>query len=152
MKREDIRLSEHFTIGEAEVTHTGMPNVLPAEYLPNAKRLAVMFLEPIRELMGDLPIHINSFYRSEAVNRALPNSSKTSAHLEARAADIWIKGVPPRDLFDAIRKTTLDYDQLILEPSWVHIGISSEGEEPRRMDLQAVVDSVTGRVGYRRVW
>lgn len=152
MKREEIKLSEHFWLWEAEATDTGLPNTLPTEYLPNAKRMAIMFLEPIRELMGDNPININSLYRTEAVNRALPGSSKTSAHLEARACDFKIKGFTPRQIFDAVRKTTLDYDQLILEPSWVHIGIAEEGKEPRRMDLQATIDPMTGKAGYRRIW
>ena len=53
----------------------------------------VVLLQCIREHFGK-PVHITSGYRTAAYNATLPNASKNSQHIQGRAADFWVEGVP----------------------------------------------------------
>jgi putative chitinase len=128
------QLSPHFSLAELTRTDTGYENECPIALAGNLCRLAET-LEGIRELL-DCPLHINSGYRSYFVNRAV-NGVKNSAHLNARAADFVPVGMPIAEAFERIRKSGVVFDQLILEPSWIHVGISCRMEKPRHECLTA---------------
>lgn len=53
----------------------------------------VVLLQCIREHFGK-PVHITSGYRTAAYNATLPGASKNSQHIQGRAADFWVEGVP----------------------------------------------------------
>ena len=82
------------------------------------------------------PIHINSAYRSPAVN-ALVGSRPTSYHIKGLAADIVCPSFgTPRDIVNAIIKSDIRYDQIIWEyNNWCHIGFASAGMVPRKQQL-----------------
>jgi len=135
-----MRLSEHFTLDELTVTSTGLPNNPDRRSLVGLTRLCYVLLEPIRELAAG-SVHVNSGYRSEAVNRAV-GGSETSRHRSGAAADIWWKDdvyVSMADLcqysFDAF---PLDFDQIIHYPpefhrtERLHVGLALIGQDPRR--------------------
>ena len=128
------QVSQHFSLDELTKTETGLANDPGLAVAGNMYRLAET-LEQIRELL-DCPLRINSGYRSEEVNRKV-NGSKTSAHLWARAADFVPVGMPIAEAFERIRKSGIVWDQLILEPSWIHIGIASQLDKPRQECLTA---------------
>lgn len=129
-------LSEHFTIEELTQTKTGLDNNPPLALAGNLARLAET-LESVRELLG-VPLKINSGYRSELVNGRV-NGSRTSAHLYGRAADFVPVGMPISEAFDLIRNSGIVWDQLILEPSWLHIGIAPAREKSRQEVLTATM-------------
>ena len=102
--------------------------------IENLKRLAQL-LEKVRTLFN-LPIHVNSAYRSVIVNK-LVGSQPTSQHCIGCAADIKIPGMTPDAVCRAIIASDLQYDQLIREfDSWTHISIpNEEGSTPRGQTL-----------------
>lgn len=82
-------------------------------------------MEKVRVVLNNYPIIISSGYRSPEVNAAI-GGSKTSQHMEGKAVDFTCPRFgSPEDIVRAIKKSTIDYDQLILEfNSWVHISFS----------------------------
>lgn len=116
-----VRISDHFDI--SEVQHSkyafeyGLDNVLPSIYYMNAIRLANNILEPIRARYGAFsPL---SWYRSQKVNEGV-GGSKTSDHMTASAADIRHPKASNMELAEWIWDN-LEFKQLILEPTWVHV-------------------------------
>lgn len=86
-------ISDHFTWAEA-ACHSGAE--VPLEYQPNARRLAINVLEPLRARFGG-PIIPVSWYRTPYYNKAIGGAEK-SQHMFALAADIR-----PADLADLAR-------------------------------------------------
>mgnify|MGYP003353399416 CR=1 FL=1 len=130
-----MKLSPNFTLEELTHTdHRELDNTPTNEHLLNLKRLAA-FLEGLRAVLGK-PIHVNSAYRSEAVNRAV-GGQKTSQHSRGCAADIRVKDMTPDQVVKAILKSSLPFDQVIREfDRWTHVSISNtQDSKPRRMAL-----------------
>ena len=142
-----MQLSPHFALEELTRTGTGLPNDPDPDAGANLVRLADTLLEPLRVLAGG-PLRINSGYRSEAVN-AKVGGVRTSAHLDGRAADLVPAEGTCGELFERARRSGLPYDQLILEPSWIHIAVARMGETPRRQVLIAHREG--GRMRYQDV-
>lgn len=115
-------ISAHFTIDE--VAHSeraikeGWDNTLPDIYFGNAQNLARYVLEPIRLAYGK-PFSPSSWYRCERLNNTI-GGAHGSQHCIGQAADITVPNVSVMALCEYI-KANLDFDQLILEPSWVHV-------------------------------
>lgn len=91
------------------------------------------------------PIQVSSGYRSPAVNAAV-GGARDSAHVRGLAADITTPGMTPKDLALAIIRASLEFDQLIYEGTWVHIGLSQTA--PRGEILTATFQP--GGVVYSR--
>ena len=131
---DDVLLSPHFSYAEMTRTDTGIPNEPNPEQLSELVMLCTDILEPARLLLG--PIKINSGFRTLAVNTAI-HGAKTSQHMKGQAADI----VPiTRDLefaYQWLKATDLPYDQLIVEPTWLHVSIANMGKKPRHQTLRA---------------
>ena len=142
-----MRLTPHFSLEELTHTDTGLPNVPTAEERANLARLAAELLEPLRAMAG-CPLLINSGYRSAAVN-ARVGGVPTSAHRDGRAADLRRAEGTCGELFERARRSGLPFDQLILEPTWLHIAIARDGQEPRRQALIAHCEG--GRMRYQAV-
>ena len=53
--------------------------------------------------------------------------SRTSAHMDGRAADIHVRGMSPVSVAQAIVNADIELDQLIYEGAWVHVGIEKPG-------------------------
>lgn len=62
-----------------------------------------MAFRAIREHFGK-PVHITSGYRTAAYNATLPGASKNSQHIQGRAADFWVEGVPVATVADYVEK------------------------------------------------
>lgn len=121
-------ISKHISWVEATqsptATKLGIKNIPNSDELQSMKEVAEMVFEPMRNWYGK-PIKINSFFRNEALNRAV-KGSKTSQHRFGEAID-----------FDARRDNlklamwiieNLEFDQLIIEGvdnnkniAWVHV-------------------------------
>ena len=135
-------ISKHITLKEATYSATGeakkIDNSPTAEHLANMKLLAEKVFEPVREWYGK-PIKINSFYRSKALNMAIPGSSLTSQHSKGEAMDMDTAS-DNKKIFEYI-KNNLDFDQMIWEfgtaenPDWVHVSYKALGN--RKQILRA---------------
>lgn len=86
----------------------------------NLETLVRKVLDPLRMDMG-YPIHVNSGYRSPALNEVI-NGAKNSQHMKGMAADItliptekciWNSKQLNQQAFDYIRDN-FDFDQLII--------------------------------------
>jgi hypothetical protein len=133
-------MSEHFSLEELTrselAARRGIDNTPTPEISANLAHLAVWLLEPTRELLS-VPMHVNSGYRSFALNVAV-GGSKTSAHMRGDACDFYPIGMTLCDAFERIRHSSLPFDQVIIEcNTWIHIGAAKIGEEPRRQALRA---------------
>lgn len=122
-----MNISPHFTINEIShsnyATLHGIDNTMPDIYFSNAQNLAKYILEPIRLYFGT-PFSPESWYRSERVNNGV-GGAKNSDHMIAAATDITIPKVSLIALAEYI-KNNLDFDQLILEPTWVHVSYKKD--------------------------
>lgn len=124
-------ISLHITYEEATRSNTakrlGISNDPNSEQLSSMKELATRVFEPLRAHFG-VPIYISSFFRCDALNKAVKGSSN-SQHVKGEAMDIDANifgHVTNKQIFEYI-KDNLDYDQLIWEfgnedePDWVHV-------------------------------
>lgn len=135
------RLSPHFSLAELTVSNAGaragLRNVPVGTALDNLTRLAQL-LESVRALLHNAPILVSSGYRSPAVNN-LVGGAHNSAHTRGLAADfIAPRFGTPRAICEAIRASSVQFDQLIHEGTWVHIAAPAAGAVPRREVLTAV--------------
>jgi zinc D-Ala-D-Ala carboxypeptidase len=111
---------------------------MPNEYeLQNMEIIAKKVFEPLREAVN-APIKINSFFRSEELNKAIGGSSK-SQHCQGRAIDIDdVYGSVSNAYMFYYIKDNLDFDQLIWEfgtddnPDWVHVSYVDEDSNRKR--------------------
>jgi len=129
------QLTPHFTLEELCLSETavraGIDNTPPADVVANLLRLARM-LEKVRALLKR-PIHITSGFRCPELNARI-GGSKTSAHLEGRAADFICPAFgTPYVVAKKIAAARLGYDQMIHEYGrWVHIAVPRANERADR--------------------
>ena len=124
------KLTAHFYLHELTSTTTHYDNTPPSSVICSLYRLAEA-LELVRSACGNRPIQISSGYRSEALNSAIGGSA-TSDHMKGLACDFVINGLSLPEVMNKIMNSGIKYDQLIMEPTWVHIGI---GERMRQQTL-----------------
>ena len=124
-------ISKHITLQEATESATalrmGINNVPNEIELEAMKYVSENLFEPIREWYGK-PIKINSFYRCLALNKAV-NGSKTSGHVLGNSIDIsGSSKAENKKIFDFIKTSGLNYDQVINEYdyTWVHISLKKD--------------------------
>lgn len=139
MRNWKEKISENISYTEATKSLTavrkGINNIPNEKTLNKMKYVAKNIFEPLRKNFG-VPIGISSFYRSEALNKAV-GGSKLSEHVEGSAIDIDadIFGlISNKDIFDYI-KDNLNFNQLIWEygndkePDWVHASLKEFGNK-----------------------
>ena len=146
----------HFTLQEMTESRTakkhGIANVPPPEAVENLRRLCTHTLEPLREKLG-LPIIITSGYRTKALNDIIVHASRKSQHMTGQAADFYVASTPStgsgagsttghRELLIRafrliITEPEIDYDQLIIYPSFIHVSyVSKETNRHKIMTAQ----------------
>jgi hypothetical protein len=142
-----VNLTEHFTLEELTASQVavrrGIDNSPSPDIVKNLSRLAAT-LERVRAWVSR-PIAVSSGYRCVALN-ALVGGAANSAHRTGLAADITCSGIAPKALAVMIRDSGIEFDQLIYEGTWVHIGLSVD--VPRRQVLTAHFGS--GSVTYSK--
>ena len=142
------KISEHITKKEATFSATALRKGIenePGEYeLQNMELIAEKVFEPLRKAVNG-PIKINSFFRSEELNKAIGGSSR-SQHCQGRAMDLddTYGYMSNQDMYHYI-KENLDFDQMIWEfgtkdnPSWVHVSYV-DADSNRKRCLEAYKD------------
>lgn len=149
-----IRISKHISYKEATRSSTALRlNIenVPNQYqLQNMEMVAKHVFEPLRKAV-DAPIKINSFFRSEELNKAIGGSSK-SQHCQGRAIDIDdVYGNVSNAFMFYYIKDNLDFDQLIWEfgtehnPDWVHVSYV-DADTNRKRCLKAIREN--GKTKY----
>jgi zinc D-Ala-D-Ala carboxypeptidase len=129
-----MKMSDHFTLEEFSFSEAaarlGLNNT-PTPAIVRNLGLVAAVMERIRRLLGDRPIVIHSGYRSVEVNQAVGGAA-TSAHCHGLACDFVCPAFGmPTEAALAILKSDIEYDQLILEYGWVHVGLAQERMLPR---------------------
>ena len=127
------KISKNITFEEATISPTALRLGIKNE--PNEAQLTAMVMvaemcfEKARAVFG--PIKINSFFRCDALNKAVGGSA-TSHHVLGSAIDMTLGSrAKNKKLFDWC-KNNLQYTQLIHEygdstgPDWVHISYIPE--------------------------
>ncbi|AOJ86743.1 peptidase M15 [Burkholderia sp. MSMB0856] len=135
-----MKLTDHFALSELTQSETatrrGIGNSPPLTIVENLKRTA-QTLEKVRTLLGAKPILVSSGYRSPALNKAVGGAAN-SAHVQGLAADFICPGFgSPLEICKRLVEARVEFDQLIQEGTWVHIGLAPAGQRPRRQVLTA---------------
>jgi|ERR1022692_4541704 hypothetical protein len=134
-------LSEHFSFKEAtssaKAESLGIVNDNPTQdIIDNCLRTATK-MEIVKAALNMAPIHVDSWIRCPALNLAV-GSKDTSQHLKGEAVDFIAPtfGDPLAICRALINHTSiLNFDQLILEHTWVHISFISPDSKPRNQVL-----------------
>lgn len=133
-------ISKHISTAEATESATalrlGIKNTPNEVELEAMKYVAENLFEPIREWY-DKPIKINSFFRCVALNKAV-KGSLTSGHVLGNSIDIsGGNKVENKKIFDFIKTSGLDYDQVINEYdyTWIHISLKKTGNRKQVLKI-----------------
>ena len=135
---QSMQISEHFTLEELCFSETaarrGLDNTPSPKFIANLGLVAAL-MERVRTRLGNRPITVHSGYRSAEVNQAV-GGVITSAHCRGLACDFVCPAFgTPAEVALAILRSDIEYDQLILEYGWVHVGSAEEGLLGRREAL-----------------
>lgn len=129
---KNFQLSPHFSFREATYSATaqdrGMLNT-PNDAQLEAMKYTAFKLEVVRQVLDNRPLYITSWFRSWALNNAIGGAQK-SQHSNGEAVDFKCPGFgsPKQIALELMaNKELVGYDQLILEPTWIHISFRQHG-------------------------
>lgn len=137
-----VNLSPHFTLREATYSATGQDRKIPNDPSPlqlETMKFTALRMEAVRQLLGGRPLYITSWFRSFALNKAI-NGAQSSQHSKGEAVDFKCPGFgTPLQICRILvaNKTIIKYDQLILEPTWVHISFREHGARGNELTYRA---------------
>lgn len=121
-----MKLTKNFTLEEMVHSDTAkrlcIPNNPNEEVKEALLALCENVLQPLRDKLGK-PIGINSGYRSKRLNMAV-GGSETSQHCKGEAVDL--RG-DIKKMFEILINTSLPFDQIIWENTWVHVSHRRHG-------------------------
>lgn len=121
-------ISKDFSYSEFEKSDTAnrlhINNAITSfEVRDNIKALVENILQPLRDAWGG-PLFINSGYRCLELNKAV-GGVPTSQHCVGQACDVGV--TDPYALAKLAKRMKLDYDQMIVYPSFVHFSYRRDG-------------------------
>lgn len=128
---------KYFTIQElcksATAAAKGIDNTPTPEATGHLADLVSAILDPVREKWGK-PIRVTSGYRCPALNKAV-GGTPSSQHLRGEAADITAGNKKDNQaLYELIKSSGLDFDQLIDEKNftWLHVSYTTTRNNRRK--------------------
>jgi zinc D-Ala-D-Ala carboxypeptidase len=142
---KQLTLSPNFTLWEAMRSQTadrnGINNTIPQILMPNVLRMAKL-MEQVRTALNNKPIRVSSWYRSLQLNAAIGGSSR-SQHMLGCAVDFDCDsyGTPADICRRIILLPQIQFDQLILEHSWVHISVPNTPDDKPKMQVLSLLNS-----------
>lgn len=147
-----MNLTAHFTLEEmtfsATAARLGLDNTPSLSVTANLKLVAAC-MEKIRALLGDNSIVVHSGYRSRELNQAV-GGVDASAHCRGLACDFVCPTFgEPAEVALAVMKSDIEYDQLILEYGWVHVGLAQDGCSSRHEALTKRLPGAAYETGIR---
>ena len=108
-----------------------MPNL---QQLDNMLKLIVLCLQPIRDKLNR-PMMITSGFRCKLLNEKV-GGKNNSQHLEGKAVDFIVPNASISSIIDFIKKSGIEYDQLINEyDKWVHISFNKGNNRKQSFKL-----------------
>lgn len=123
----------------------GIANVPPPEAVENLRKLCIGTLEPLREKLKQ-PVVITSGFRCQQLNEIIVHASRKSQHMSGQAADFYVKGIAGQARNEAshrellikafrliITDESIDFDQLILYPNFIHVSYVSKERNRRKI-------------------
>ncbi len=120
-------ITRNFSWQEATVTnHRTIANTFESAVVMDNVIKTAKKLEEVRAKLDNHPLSINSWYRSQELNKAV-GGAKNSDHMSGSAIDfICPKFGTPLQICIELKEFAeeLGFKQLILEHSWVHISFS----------------------------
>lgn len=119
-----MQLSDHFSLEELTATsHRELDNT-PTPEIVAALTDTASNMERVRALLDGNAIHVNSGYRSPAVNAAVGGVSN-SAHMSGHACDFVCPAFgAPLDICRRLDAELALFDQVIEEGTWVHVSFA----------------------------
>lgn len=123
------KISKNFTFAEFTKSDTAkrlhINNAITSwEVRDNIIALVEDVLQPLRDAWGG-PLFINSGYRCPELNEAV-DGVPTSQHVKGQAADVGV--IDPLALAKLAIKKKINFDQMIVYPSFVHFSYKKDGE------------------------
>ena len=115
-------LTPHFSLEELTKTeHRNIDNTPPLAIVEKLRSITAPGMELVRAALGNRVISVNSGYRCPELNAAVGGAAH-SAHPEGLAVDFSCYGFGrPIDVCRALVASTVKFDQIIEEGTWVHI-------------------------------
>lgn len=135
-------LSPHFTYREATYSATARDKKIDNNPSPSqleAMKFTAIRMEAVRQLLDNRPLYITSWFRSYALNLAI-KGAQNSQHSKGEAVDFHCPGYgSPYRIAQQLmaNKSIIKYDQLILEPTWVHISFIPHGARGNELTWRA---------------
>ena len=128
----------NFTISELCRSDTaeqnGLNNMPDINSLDNLLELIFYVLQPLRDKLGK-PMVITSGFRSVKVNE-LVGGVDNSQHLYGQAADFVVNGMTPAQVVEFVKKSGIEYNQLINEyDQWTHISYNKGNNRKQSFKL-----------------
>lgn len=121
-----MKLSDNFTLEEATFSQTAIRKGIknePDTVTIARMKIAANGMEKVRRLL-QCPIIVSSWYRSPKLNTAI-GGAKNSDHKLGYAVDFKTHKHSIDVIFNAIKNSDIEYDQLINEYGrWIHISFS----------------------------
>jgi hypothetical protein len=146
-------LSEHFTLEEAiasqEASRKGIDNYPTSPMVITTASKTAVKLEKVRITLGGNPISINSWIRCLDLNRAL-GSKDSSQHILGEAVDfICPKFGTPLEICKKLVENLvlINFDQLILEHTWVHISWNSVPNAKQKNQVLSLLSDGSYSIG-----
>ena len=122
--------------------------VISVENLSKRYRLGEIGVTTLRESAETDPVRLlAAVFRLPGLKMHGPEYHSIVPAVLVTAAGNLAGERKPRDIAEAIRDSSLQFDQLIFEGTWVHVAIPAAGQVPRREVLTARF-SAGSRVQY----
>lgn len=125
-------ISKDFSYSEFERSEIAKANdiiniICSARMRDSIRALVLDVLQPLRDAWGH-PLHINSGYRCQELNRIV-GGAPSSQHLKGEAADVACDD--PLALAQQAYDLHLPFDQMIIYPTFVHFSHKFSGGQRR---------------------